>query len=77
MTNATPTAAATERVTASSDWLDRLLGAIPLAAIVTWLAAAYCLDCLDVARLNFDTNLDGSELWQIGLLELWLQRHVG
>ena len=23
------------------------------------------------------TNLDGSALWQLGLLELWLQRHVG
>jgi asparagine synthase (glutamine-hydrolysing) len=23
------------------------------------------------------TNLDGSSLWQLGLLELWLQRHVG
>jgi asparagine synthase (glutamine-hydrolysing) len=23
------------------------------------------------------TNLDGSTLWQVGLLELWLQRHVG
>src|SRR4051794_4396415 len=23
------------------------------------------------------TNLDGSTLWQLGLLELWLQRHVG
>ena len=23
------------------------------------------------------TNLDGSWLWQLGLLELWLQRHVG
>jgi asparagine synthase (glutamine-hydrolysing) len=23
------------------------------------------------------TNLDGSELWQVGLLELWLQQHVG
>jgi asparagine synthase (glutamine-hydrolysing) len=23
------------------------------------------------------TNLDGSSLWQIGLLELWLQEHVG
>jgi len=23
------------------------------------------------------TNLDGSTLWQIGLLELWLQEHVG
>ena len=22
------------------------------------------------------TNLDGSSLWQLGLLELWLQRHV-
>jgi asparagine synthase (glutamine-hydrolysing) len=23
------------------------------------------------------TNLDGSALWQLGLLELWLQTHVG
>ena len=23
------------------------------------------------------TNLDGSTLWQLGLLELWLQSHVG
>jgi asparagine synthase (glutamine-hydrolysing) len=23
------------------------------------------------------TNLDGSTLWQLGLLELWLQEHVG
>ena len=23
------------------------------------------------------TNLDGSTLWQLGLLELWLQQHVG
>jgi asparagine synthase (glutamine-hydrolysing) len=23
------------------------------------------------------TNLDGSTLWQLGLLELWLQRHTG
>ncbi len=23
------------------------------------------------------TNLDGSALWQLGLLELWLQQHVG
>jgi asparagine synthase (glutamine-hydrolysing) len=23
------------------------------------------------------TNLDGSTLWQLGLLELWLQTHVG
>jgi len=23
------------------------------------------------------TNLDGSALWQLGLLELWLQRHMG
>lgn len=23
------------------------------------------------------TNLDGSTVWQIGLLELWLQTHVG
>jgi asparagine synthase (glutamine-hydrolysing) len=23
------------------------------------------------------TNLDGSSLWQLGLLELWLQEHVG
>ena len=23
------------------------------------------------------TNLDGSELWQLALLELWLQHHVG
>ena len=23
------------------------------------------------------TNLDGSSLWQLGLLELWLQAHVG
>ena len=22
------------------------------------------------------TNLDGSTLWQLGLLELWLQNHV-
>ena len=22
------------------------------------------------------TNLDGSTLWQLGLLELWLQEHV-
>jgi asparagine synthase (glutamine-hydrolysing) len=22
------------------------------------------------------TNLDGSALWQLGLLELWLQEHV-
>ena len=31
-----------------------------------------------LARPNEDrTNLDGSSLWQLGLLELWLQRHVG
>jgi asparagine synthase (glutamine-hydrolysing) len=23
------------------------------------------------------TNLDGSSLWQLALLELWLQEHVG
>jgi asparagine synthase (glutamine-hydrolysing) len=23
------------------------------------------------------TNLDGSTLWQLGLLELWMQEHVG
>ena len=23
------------------------------------------------------TTLDGSKLWQVALLELWLQRHVG
>jgi asparagine synthase (glutamine-hydrolysing) len=23
------------------------------------------------------TNLDGSTLWQLGLLELWLQEHLG
>lgn len=24
-----------------------------------------------------ETNLEGSVLWQLGLLELWLQHHVG
>jgi hypothetical protein len=24
----------------------------------------------------FRTNLDGSSLWQLGLLEPWLQRHL-
>ena len=37
------------------------------------VAAAYCLDCLDVARLNFDTNLDGSEA-SIALVEQMLGR---
>ena len=27
-------------------------------------------------RTRHRTNLDGSSLWQLGLLELWLQRHV-
>src|SRR3954452_13744617 len=26
---------------------------------------------------EYRTNLDGSTLWQLGLLELWLQEHVG
>jgi hypothetical protein len=37
------------------------------------IAAAYCLDCIDVARLNFDTELDGSEA-SIALVEQMLGR---
>jgi hypothetical protein len=35
------------------------------------IAAAYCLDCLDVARGNFNTELDGSEA-SIALVEQML-----
>ena len=35
------------------------------------VAAAYCLDCLDVAKANFNTELDGSEA-SIALVEQML-----
>ena len=35
------------------------------------IAAAYCLDCLDVAKANFNTSLDGSEA-SIALVEQML-----
>ncbi len=35
------------------------------------------VDAMLAAPNEDRTNLDGSSLWQLGLLELWLQRHVG
>lgn len=35
------------------------------------------VDAMLAAPNEHRTNLDGSSLWQLGLLELWLQRHVG
>ena len=45
-------------------------------------ATAGCSDPATVDAMLADpnahrTNLDGSSLWQLGLLELWLQAHVG
>ena len=34
------------------------------------------VDAMLAAPNEHRTNLDGSALWQLGLLELWLQRHV-
>jgi asparagine synthase (glutamine-hydrolysing) len=34
------------------------------------------VDAMLVAPNEHRTNLDGSTLWQLGLLELWLQEHV-